>query len=298
MASPTKGLRIAFFGTPQFAVDILNELATAHITPTVVVASPDAPRGRGLVLTPPETKTWAEAHEIPVLQPETLRLKGNDPDRDILYNSEWDLFIVASYGKILPQSLLDIPKHGTLNVHPSLLPQYRGASPVRTAILEDNPDAVGVSIMLLDAGMDSGPIVAQGRITLERESGDWPVRAPMLEQLLAHEGGQLLAEILPEWLAGSVTPEPQDHTAATFSEKIDKHMGLLDLSADPWKNYLTFCALDGAVGTYFFIEKDARQMRVKITDASFCDNAFVVERVIPEGKKEMSYADFKRSYES
>lgn len=290
-----KNLRIAFFGTPQFAVDVLEELAKAHVLPSVIVTAPDTPRGRGLTLTPPEAKSWALEHEIPTLQPQTLRLKGDDHDRDILYNSEWDLFIVASYGKILPQSLLDIPRHGTLNVHPSLLPEYRGASPIRSAILDDKPEAVGVSIMFLDAGMDTGPIVAQARVTLDRESGEWPLPALTLEKLLAHEGGQLLAEILPEWLKGEVTPEPQDAQKATFSQKITKEMGLLDLRADAWKNYLKICALEGWPGTFFFTERHGKTLRVKITDASFENDTLTITRVIPEGKKEMSYTDFMRT---
>ncbi len=291
-----QSLKIAFFGTPQFSVDVLDALKKAHMLPSVVVTAPDAPRGRGLALTPPEVKVWAEEEGIPTLQPHMLRLTGDDLDRDALYNSEWDLFIVASYGKILPKSLLDLPAHGTLNVHPSLLPHYRGASPIRSAILDDNSEAVGVSIMLLDEGMDTGPIVAQASVLLERATGEWPARALILEQLLAQEGGALLAEAIPLWIKGEIPAEPQDHTKATLSKKIEKEMGQLDLSGDSWKNYLKICALEGWPGTYFFIEKNGKEMRVKITDASWKDAELVIERVIPEGKKEMSYADFMRAY--
>jgi methionyl-tRNA formyltransferase len=290
-------LRIAFFGTPEFSVDILTELSTSGFMPSVIVTAPDAPRGRGLILTPPPVKVWAETHDIPVLQPHTLRLNNTpDTDRDILYNSEWDLFIVASYGKILPQELLDIPQKGTLNVHPSLLPQYRGASPIRSAILDDNNEAVGVSIMLLDAGMDTGPIVAQGRVTLEKEDGDWPPRATVLEKLLAHEGGKLLAEIIPEWIQGTVVPEPQNESEATISKKITKDMGLIDLTLDPWKNFLKIQALEGWPGTYFFIEKNGAPMRIKIIDAVYKDNELHLLSVIPEGKKEMTYEVFAQTY--
>ncbi len=287
-----KDLRIAFFGTPEFAVDILEELKKAHILPTVVVTAPDAPRGRGLVLTPPEAKEWAEENDIEVLQPETLRLTSKaDIARDVIYNSEWDLFIVASYGKILPQSLLDLPKHGTLNVHPSLLPYYRGASPIRSAILEDNKEAVGVTIMELDAGMDTGPIVAQGRVQPE----EWPPSAIVLEKLLAHEGGELLAEVIPLWLKGEITPEPQEETRATHSKKIEKEMGRIDLADDPYQNFLKIRGLEGWPGTHFFVEKNGKQIRVKITDATFTDGTLTLLKVIPEGKKEMNYEDFSRS---
>lgn len=290
-------LRIAFFGTPHFAVDILNALVNAHISPSVIVTTPDTHQGRGLVLTPSPVKVWAEEKEIPVLQPTTLRLeKTSDQDRDVLYNSEWDLFIVASYGKLLPQSLLDIPRYGTLNVHPSLLPLYRGASPIRSAILEDNPDAVGVSIMLLDSGMDTGPILAQGRVTLERETGEWPPHAEVLEKLLAHEGGELLVEVIPLWIDGTITPEPQDHTRATLSQKIQKEMGRIDMAADPYQNFLKIRALEGWPGTFFFVEKEGKQMRVKITDATFTNGTLTILSVIPEGKKEMLFSDFIQKY--
>lgn len=290
-------LRIAFFGTPHFAVDILNALVNAHISPSVIVTTPDTHQGRGLVLTSSPVKVWAEEKEIPVLQPTTLRLeKTSDQDRDVLYNSEWDLFIVASYGKLLPQSLLDIPRYGTLNVHPSLLPLYRGASPIRSAILEDNPDAVGVSIMLLDSGMDTGPILAQGRVTLERETGEWPPHAEVLEKLLAHEGGELLVEVIPLWIDGTITPEPQDHTRATLSQKIQKEMGRIDMAADPYQNFLKIRALEGWPGTFFFVEKEGKQMRVKITDATFTNGTLTILSVIPEGKKEMLFSDFIQKY--
>lgn len=284
-------LRIAFFGTPTFAVAILEELKKAHILPTLIVTAPDAPRGRGLVLTPPEVKEWAEEHEIEVLQPETLRIQGKaDEARDILYNSEWDLFIVASYGKIIPQALLDLPRFGALNVHPSLLPFYRGPSPIRSAILDDNKEAVGVSIMKLDAGVDTGPLLAQGRVQIE----EWP-QASVLEALLAHEGGQLLAEVIPLWVKGEITPEPQDDAQATHSKKLTKEMGLIDLEGDPYQNFLKIQGLEGWPGTYFFKEKGGTQVRVKITEATFEDGALTITKVIPEGKKEMAYADFLRS---
>lgn len=286
-----KDLKIAFFGTPEFAADILTELKKAHIRPDIIVTAPDAPRGRKLLLTPPEAKVWALENDIEVLQPTTLRLeRGADEARDILYNSEWDLFIVASYGKILPQEFLDIPKYGTLNVHPSLLPHYRGPSPIRSAMLEDNKDAVGVTIMRLDSGVDTGDIVAQGRVQID----EWP-QATVLEKLLAHEGGELLAEAIPVWIEGGITPEPQDHTKATLSKKLTKEMGELDLSQDPYQNFLKIQALAGWPGTYFFTERGGKRIRVKITDASYTDGVLNIEKVIPEGKKEMSYEDFLRA---
>lgn len=280
---------IVFFGTPAFATTILDALKSAGLSPALIVTTPDEPQGRNLVLTPPPAKVWAEKENIAVLQPASLK---NDVEVAPLLNTEWDLFIVASYGKILPKSILDIPKHGTLNVHPSLLPKFRGASPVRSAILTDTR-ATGISIMLMDEELDHGPVLAQARIELDAE--DWPPRATMFEDLMAHAGGELLAETIPPWIAGEITPEPQDDSLATFSEKITKEMGKLDLSANPYQNLLKIRAYDGWPGTYFFHERAGKKMRVKVIDATLADDGSLkILRVIPEGKKEMAYEDFLR----
>ncbi len=281
---------IVFFGTPQFAVDVHEELAAAGITPGVLVTMPDAPKGRALTLTAPPVKVWADRHGIPVLQPVTL--KDSDAVAPLL-NSEWDLFLVASYGNILPRAILELPKHGTLNVHPSLLPKFRGASPIRSAILADER-TTGVSIMLMDEKLDHGPILAQARVELAAE--DWPPRGEMFDQLLAHAGGELLAETIPAWLAGEITPEEQNHAEATFSTKITKEMGKLDLAADPYQNLLKIRAFDGWPGTYFFHERNGKTLRVKVIDAELAkDGTLRLLRVVPEGKREMSYEDFLRS---
>lgn len=270
--------RIVFFGTPRFAVTILDELKKAGIVPSLIVTAPDKPKGRGLVLTPPPVKDWALLNEVDYLQPASL--KTPSPELDILSNSEWDLFIVAAYGKILPQSVLDIPVHGTLNVHPSLLPKFRGASPIESQILADER-TVGVSIMELDHEMDHGPILAQASITLDQ----WPVRARDLEELLATEGGALLAESIPPYMSGELVPTAQDHDLATFTKKIDKADGELDLSADGYQNYLKFCAYDEWPGSFFF--QDGK--RIKIVSAELRGGSFVPLKVIPEGKKEQDW---------
>lgn len=280
---------IVFFGTEPLATGVLDELASAGITPALVVTSPDAPHGRTHVLTPPHAKVWAEEKGIPVLQPETLTGDDIAP----LLNTDWDLFIVASYGKILSTDLLSLPKHGTLNVHPSLLPLLRGASPIRSAILE-NMRETGVSIMLMDEDLDHGPIVAQARIEIAPE--DWPMRATLLEHLLAHAGGELLAETIPLWLDGKITPEEQNHDMATFSQKITKEDGKIDLANDPYQNLLKIRAYDGWPGTYFMHSKNGKDVRIKITDAELAeDGTLHILRVTPEGKKEMPHEDFKRN---
>jgi len=291
-----------FFGTPRFAVSILEELEKAGITPSVIVTRPDKPKGRGLELAPSPVKEWALAKEVAVLEPKTLT--RDDSQTNFIWNTDWDLFIVTAYGKIIPFEVLKRPQAGTLNVHPSLLPLYRGSSPIESQILADDKKT-GVSIMLLDEELDHGPIVAQASVT----PLEWPIRASILEQILAQEGGRLLAEVIPAWIEEqhmdseswledgrepTLKPEPQDHTKATSTKKIEKEQGLLDLAADGYQNYLKFCAYDEWPGTHFFIDKKEKSIRVKITDATFKDGIFTPIKVIPEGKKEMGYEDFLR----
>ncbi len=288
----------AFFGTSKLAVYVFDELEKAKKLPDVVVTMPDSPAGRGLALREPAVKTWAQERDIPILQPGTL--KGGDPDEDMLMNTDWKLFVVADYGLIIPKRVLDVPWAGTLNVHPSLLPKYRGPSPIASQILNDEKDT-GVSIMVVDEELDHGPVVAQASISPD----PWPLKASVLGEILMREGGRLLSEIVDTWCdeasfdeergdERTLIPAPQEHTRATFTSKFSKEDGLLDLNADAYKNYLTFCAFDEWPGTYFFAETKRGRIRVKIRDAEFSDGVFVVLSVIPEGKKEMPYADFMR----
>ncbi len=283
--------RIGFFGTPRFAVYVLEELVKRGIEPALVVTAPDKPAGRGLALKKSEVKEWAEEHDIDVRTPTSLRER--DPETDILFNSEWDLFIVAAYGYLIPSDILRLPRHGSLNVHPSLLPRFRGPSPIESAILADEKET-GVTIMLLDEKLDHGPIIAQASIAPE----PWPIRASILEEILARAGGELLAETIPPWLEGTLTPEPQDDSKATFTKKIEKEDGEIDLLGDAYQNYLKFCAYDEWPGTYFFAARGGKDVRVKIADAEYTEGKFSPTRVIPEGKREMDYTDFLRGMNS
>ncbi|PIR85392.1 methionyl-tRNA formyltransferase [Candidatus Kaiserbacteria bacterium CG10_big_fil_rev_8_21_14_0_10_45_20] len=276
---------IAFFGTSLFAVFVLEELVQAGTTPDIVVTVPDRPAGRGLELTPPPVKTWAIENNIPVIQPASL--KEESDDLSLLLNTEWDVFIVASYGKIIPKTLLDTPRRGTLNVHPSLLPKFRGPSPIESQILADERDT-GVTIMLLDEEVDHGPIVAQASITPET----WPLSRLLLEELLAREGGKLLAEALPPWIAKEFEASEQNHTEATFTKKIEKGDGHINLDDDGYQNYLKYLAYEGWPGVFFFVQKNGKDARVKITEAECADGTFRLLSVTPEGKKETPYADF------
>jgi methionyl-tRNA formyltransferase len=279
--------RIVFFGTPDIAVWVLEELHAKNIIPDLIVTNPDTPQGRKMLFTPPPVKRWAGERDIEVVQPASLR---DEAVHERLLRGDYDLFIVAAYGKMLPKEIVDAPVHKTLNVHPSLLPKFRGASPIRSAILEDERNT-GVSIIELDEEMDHGPIIAQAPVVIDEK--DWPLRGTVLDEKLARMGGALLAETIPAWIDGTITPKEQNHEEATFCSKITKADGEITLTDDPYKNLLKIRAYDGWPGTFFYTEHHGVRTRVKIIDAELAsDGSLHILRVIPEGKKEMDYTDF------
>jgi methionyl-tRNA formyltransferase len=292
-------MSIAFFGSPQFAVHVLEGLKNEHIVPDLIITQPDKPAGRKLELTPPPAKIWAEEHSLSTYQPPTLK----DPDVIGIINDEgpWDLFIVAAYGNIIPKEILDIPKYGTLNVHPSLLPKLRGASPIQSAILQE--DTTGVSIMLMDEKMDHGPILMQEDTMswkdwlegpkLSSEGG--PPKESELETITATQGARMLSEVIPKWIAGTLALEEQDHSKATFTRKVTKQDGEINLDDDPIANYRKIQAFDIWPRTYFFAKHGDKHIRVIITEATIENGKLVIKKVIPEGKKEMDYKTFVQS---
>lgn len=288
MRNNVTDIRIAFFGTPYFSVYVLEELVKMGMPPALVVTVPERPAGRGLLPRASPVKMWAEKNNLPVIVPE--KLEQEDKDSALLYAHEWDAFIVAGYGKMLPTNVLTLAKKGTFNVHPSLLPKYRGPSPIETQIREDESN-IGVSIILLDEETDHGPILAQTRIERKKE----PFTRSELENILWHEGGKLLARSLPAYIEGTLKPTPQNHTEATFTKKLEKEFGLIDLSADGYTNYLKFCAYEGWPGTFFFTKRNGKDLRIKVTNAEFAGGEFRILQIIPEGGREIAYADFLRS---
>jgi len=255
-----------FFGSSHFSVFFLDALKTRRILPALIVSTPDKPQGRKLVLTPTPVSLWAKENNIPLITPPSLKV-------EIPELKDFDLFIVASYGKIIPQTILDIPKHGVLNIHPSLLPKYRGPSPIQSAILDDDK-STGVSIMKLDAEMDHGPVLAQEKIDIK----EW---LPLLEmkKIMAEKGAELLVNNFKN------TPIEQDHSAAIYTKKTVKEDGLIDLKDDAYTNYRKYCAYTPWPSVFYF--KDS--IRIKITKARFENGAFVIEKIIPEGKSEMDF---------
>lgn len=271
-----KDLDFVYFGTPEFSTIVLDELKKAGYIPSLIITAPDRPVGRKYIMTPPPVKIWADENNIECWQPEKPRhiVKKLQERND-------DVYIVASYGYIVNQKLLDIPKHGVLNVHTSLLPKYRGASPIESAILNGDTET-GSTIMQMTLGMDEGPIITQSQFPLESD-----ILKPDLFHMLAHDGGKLLAGILPEYIAGKTTPIEQDHTIATYCRKISKPDADItnddDITRD--RKYRAYYGWPGS----FMFDGDTR---LKINDASFDGATFQINSVTPAGKKEMSYWDY------
>jgi len=210
--------RIVFMGTPEFALPTFQALVARYAV-VGVVTQPDRPAGRGRAVQPPPIKPLAEARGIPVFQPQGLR-----PPEAVARLKEWspDVVVTAAIGFILIPEVLAVPTAGTLNVHASLLPRWRGAAPIQAALLAGDGET-GVTIMCTDAGMDTGPILSQQAIPIApRET------AATLHDRLAQVGADLLIETLPRWLSGELTPRPQPAGGVTLANRIRKEDGLID----------------------------------------------------------------------
>jgi len=213
-------LRVIFMGTPQLACPSLQALLDCRDVEVVaVVTQPDRPKGRDLKLTASPVKELALRHARTVWQP----LKSRDESfLASIRDAHPDLVVVTAFGQILPQSLLDVPRVGCVNVHTSLLPKYRGAAPIQWAILNGEPET-GITIMQMDAGLDTGPILSQERTTIF-DADD----AQTLHDRLAHLGARLLLETIPGYIAGQIKPSPQPEAQVSYARKITKSDGKLD----------------------------------------------------------------------
>jgi len=213
-------MKYVFFGTPRFATIVLGGLLNAGMTPVALVANPDRPVGRKKIVTPPPTKELIASHNarVEILQPEKL----DDTFVETLKKLKPDFFVVAAYAKIIPKAVLDIPRLGTLGVHPSLLPKYRGSSPIQSAILADERET-GTTIYLMDAKMDHGQVLAAAKIKLDSLKTSYSA----LEKYLAELGANLLIKIIPAFCDGHLTPKQQDEAGATFTKKFTSEDGFV-----------------------------------------------------------------------
>lgn len=288
-------VKIVFMGSPEFAVPVLNGLA-AQYGIAGVITQPDKPAGRGRTITSPPVKVLAETLGLPVVQPARLR----EPEV-FAQLSLWspDLIVVAAYGQILRQNVLDLPRYGCLNVHASLLPRWRGASPVQAALLHGDAET-GVTIMQMEAGLDTGPMLAQRSTPIQARD-----TAETLTARLAEIGAGLLLEMLPQYLAGECRAIAQDETQATYAGMIQKEEGQLDFKRpgaelerkvrafSPWPG--AFLSWEGGLLKVHraHFEEDMKALpgkrtRIgKLPAVGAADGWLVLEEVQPSGKKPM-----------
>jgi methionyl-tRNA formyltransferase len=206
-----------------------------------------------------------------------------------LLELEADVFVVASFGKILPKALIELPKFGSVNVHPSLLPKYRGPSPIQNSIL--NLGEPGVTIIEMDDQMDHGPILAQTGVPIS----PWPDHYDTVEEKLGLVGGRILTELLPALVAGRLKAIPQDESQATYTKLVKKEDGLINMEDPAEKNLAKVLAYSTWPGAHMIYKnKHGKEIRAVVKDAEIVDGKFVPTRIIPAGKREMSWQEFLR----
>ena len=314
-------LRIIYMGTPYFAVPAFNALVQGSAPGVVlpegyeivtVVTRPDKPAGRGREIAFSPVKQAALSHGLPVWQPGSFKKQENSAAL-AAYNA--DLYIVAAFGQILPQVVLDQPRYGTLNIHASLLPKYRGPDPIAEAILHGDSET-GISIMLLNVGVDTGPVLLRRSVPLAEDE-----TTGSLTLKLAEVGAQALLEVLPLWVAGKITPVPQDEQQASYTRMLSKENGKIswDLSAIelarqiraymPWPGsytswrgkllkiitaYAVNCdsPRSGVPGTVCLYQEAEHQALAVITGAGL----LVIKHLQLAGKRTMGAEEFLRGY--
>ena len=296
-------LRILYLGTPQFAVPALQALIDSRHSVVALVSQPDRPKGRGQHLQPTPTKTVAEAAGVPVLQPTRLK----DPAlHDLLRGLRPDLGVVAAYGRLLPDAMLEIPRLGMINIHASLLPKYRGAAPVHRAVIAGERET-GVTIMRIVSELDAGPVLLSERRPI---GGD--ETTPVVEAALADIGAKLVLDSIDALAVGSGAEQPQDHSRATYAPKIEKREGAIawDLPASEIHNRVRglqpWPLVSGTIGgarylvhrtevTRERIDAPCGAVLVRSDGLSVVAGDGTVLRILdiqPEGKRVMAARDF------
>lgn len=266
--------KILFLGTSDFAIPSLRALIEdERFEVAGVITQPDKPVGRHAVMTSPPIKILAQQHKIPVLQPNKIsELKENQPT--ILQSHVFDAFVIVSYGKILPQWFLDIPKSGVVNVHGSLLPRWRGASPIQSSIASGDK-TTGVTIMKIDAEMDHGPILA-----LKEEPISETDTGGSLHDRLAAHGAEILPNVLADYISGKIQPREQDHELATYCKTLSRDDGKIDWTKTSEEMERLIRAYDPWPGTW--TETDGK--RLKILSARIAPIATISATELAPGK--------------
>ncbi len=267
-------MRFIFFGTPRFAEIVLKRLIETGFIPAAVITNPDRPVGRKKILTPPLVKKLALANKIKVFQPEKLKIE-NWP----LKIGDIDIAVVAAYAKIIPKSILEIPKAGALGVHPSLLPKYRGATPIQSALLAGEK-TTGTTIYKMDEQLDHGEIIATNEIPIAEEE-----TYLTLEEKLALAGAELVIKNLQELVLGKSTFEEQNHSEATYTKKFKTEDAQVDMKTSPIEIYRKIQALNPAPGVWTMNFQGLEGKRVKLLEAQYQNNEIRVTKIQIEGKK-------------
>ncbi|QWV94071.1 methionyl-tRNA formyltransferase [Geomonas oryzisoli] len=299
------GLRIIFMGTPEFACPTLRTLIERGENVVAVVTQPDRPKGRGQQTLPPPVKVVAESHGIPVLQPVKVRLPESI---DQIRALEPDLIVVIAFGQILPKALLDIPTHGCINVHASLLPRYRGAAPLNWCIINGETET-GVTTMMMDVGLDTGDMLLKSATPIDPDED-----TQSLHDRMSQLGAELLAQTLDRLVAGELVPEKQDDALTCYAPIMKKEDGLIDWtrSAQDIKNQVR--GMTPWPGAFSFL--DDKLLKVyKVQTAAGTGNpgevvaagrdgievacgegSLVIRELQLEGKKRMAAGDFLAGY--
>ncbi len=270
-------LKTVFFGTPEFAKKFLAALhADEDFSIEAVVCQPDKPVGRTKTLTEPETKIFAQENHIPVFQPENLRISNLS---QYLKRLDANLFVIISYGKIIPQEILNIPRLGTINVHPSPLPRYRGPSPIQSTIMNQESETA-VTIMLIDNKMDHGPILSQEKIKMEPNETSTSLREKVVEI-----GAPLLIDTIKKYETDKIRPQEQDHDSATFCKMLTKSDGNIDWSRSAEEIDAQYRALIEWPGVYTIWKREDDDPTIKIHELRISDRKLEPGKVEIEGKQ-------------
>jgi methionyl-tRNA formyltransferase len=305
-------MKIVFIGTPEFSAIILERICQSNFKPVLVITAPDKPVGRKQIISSPPVKIISEKYNIPVLQPEKITEAKKE-----LEKISPDLIILSAYGKILPKDILNIPKYGCLNIHPSLLPKYRGSSPIQMAILNGDKKT-GITIILMVEKMDEGPVLASKEYKIKPN-----ITYKELEKELAELGGKVLVDTIPKWIKKRIKPRSQDNSKAIYTKILTREDGVVD-----WKKPAEFIerqvrAFNPWPGTFCNYQQSEKTQKMKILEANVLKQTkhgpfgppgktflapddkiavqtgkdfLIITKLQPEGKKAMSSADFLRGH--
>lgn len=271
-------LKYIYFGTPEISKDVLDNLIKIYSKPIAIVTSIDTPSGRGMKITTSPVGMYADLEKINLLKPNKLI---DIKEELTILNA--DIGVLFAYGKIIPQWLLDLFPYGIINVHPSLLPQYRGSNPLVYPLL-NNDKTTGITIMEMDKDLDHGDIFIQQTFEIKEQTNRLD-----LEQYVVENSPILLKQVMDNLEQGTQSKINQDHNSATFTEKTKKEDGLIKLDDPDQTKYNKYKAYINWPGIYFF-DKDNK--RIKITTAHMEDGKFIIDKVIPENSKEINYTDY------